>query len=188
MVRSLKAPRMVRGYLDSSGQWRPRTRISDTVFMYRSENIRIADNVFVWHYSILDGTGGLDIGAGTQVGAWVGLFTHSSHIAIRLYGDHYQDVPEADKVGFQTAATSIGRYVFIGAAAKVLPGVSVGDGALISAGSMVTKDVEPFAVVTGSPAEVVGDTRRLDKRFLKDPQIRGWYEEWQSSSQGTDRQ
>lgn len=177
---------MVRGYFDSSGEWRPRTRISDTVSIYRPENIRIADNVFVGHYSILDGTGGLDIGAGTQLSAWVGIFTHSSHIAIRLYGDHYLEVPESDKTGFPIAATCIGRCVFIGARTVVLPGITIGDGALIAAGSIVTHDVEPFAIVRGSPARVVGDTRTIDQGYLDDPQIRGWYDEWQGSPQAVD--
>ena len=46
LIRKLKAPRMVWGYRDSTGEFRPRTRISDTVFMYHPEKIRIADNVF----------------------------------------------------------------------------------------------------------------------------------------------
>lgn len=180
-VRRIKAPRMVWGYQDASGAWRERTRISDTIFLHRRENIRVADNVFAWHYTILDGTGGLEIGEGTQIGAWVGLFTHSSHIAIRIYGNHYQEVPEAEKVGFKVAPVRIGKYVFIGAGAKVLPGVTIGDGALVSAGSIVIRDVEAFAIVSGNPAEVIGDTRRLDKRYLNNPQLLEWYREWQES-------
>jgi virginiamycin A acetyltransferase len=54
---------------------------------------------------------------------------------------------------------SIGSGVWIGDAAIVLPGVTVGDGAVIGAGSVVTRDVDPFAIVVGSPA------RELRKRF-----------------------
>ncbi len=180
-IRKLKQPHMLWGHMDSTGQWRERTRISDTVFFYHPERVRIADNVFVWHYSILDGTGGLEIGEGSQIGAWVGLFTHSSHIAIRLYGNQYQHVGEYEKVGFRVSPISVGRFVFIGAGAKVLPSVTVGDGALISAGAIVSKHVEPFQIVSGNPASVIGDTRKLDARYLRDGQIRSWYEEWQQS-------
>ena len=180
-LRWLKAPRMIFGYMDSSGEWGPKTRISDTVFFYHQENIRIADNVFVWHYTILDGTGGLDIGEGTQIGAWVGIFTHSSHLSIRIYGKHYLEVPESGKRGYTIKNVIIGKYVFIGAKAMVLPGVNIGDGALISAGSIVKKDVNAFDIVSGNPAEVVGDTRRMDKRYLNDPNIKSWYEEWQKT-------
>ena len=180
-LRALKAPRMIWGYRDASGAYRNRTRISDTAFIYHPENVHIADNVFVWHHTILDGTGGLEIGEGAQIGAWVGIFTHSSHIAIRLYGDHYQEVPEAEKQGYPTAPVKIGRYVFVGAGAKILPGVTIGDGALISAGAQVSKDVDAFQIVSGNPAQIVGDTRTLDKRYLKDPQLMEWYQAWQEA-------
>ena len=179
---SLKAPRMIRGYRDSNGEWRPRTRVSDTVYMYHSEGIRIADNVFVWHYTILDGTGGLEIAEGTQIGAWVGIFTHSSHIAIRIYGDHYKEIPERQKIGYPISSVEIGKYVFIGAAVKILPGVKIGDGALISAGAVVTRNVGDLQIAAGNPAEIVGDTRILDKRHLTDPQLETWYREWQKNS------
>jgi acetyltransferase-like isoleucine patch superfamily enzyme len=178
-MRQIKEPRMIWGYLDSTGAVRTRTRISDTVFMYHPEGIRIEDNVFVWHYTILDGTGGLEIGEGTQVGAWVGIFTHSSHIAIRIYGDHYQEIPENEKKGYPIAGVRIGKFVFIGAGAKILPGVTIEDGSIVSAGAIVNSDVNKFQIVSGNPAKVIGDTRNLDKQYLKDPQLHGWYEEWQ---------
>lgn len=51
--------------------------------------------------------------------------------------------------------THIGNDVWIGHGAFVLPGVTIGDGAVIAAMSVVTKDVPPYAVVAGSPAKVV---------------------------------
>ncbi len=179
LITESKAPRMVMGYRDASGELRPRTRLSDTVFLYHRERINIADNAFVWHYTILDGTGGLTIGEGAQIGAWVGIFTHSSHISIRLYGRHYQDVHEDEKKGYVKSPVSIGPYTFVGAGSLILPGVTIGKGALVSAGSIVTRAVKDFEVVSGNPAEVVGDTRVLDKRCLRDPQLQGWYDEWQ---------
>lgn len=170
---------MVWGYRDSTGELRPQTRISDTVFMYHPERIRIADNVFVWHYTILDGTGRLEIGEGSQIGAWVGIFTHSSHIAIRIYGHHYQEVPESEKQGYPINSVKIGKYVFVGAGSMILPGVTIGDGSIVSAGSIVEKNINDFEIVSGNPAEVIGDTRRLDKHYLKDPELMIWYNEWQ---------
>lgn len=180
ILRKIKEPKMLWGYQDSSGIFRERTRISDTVFFYHPEKISIEDNVFIWHYTILDGTGGLKIGEGTQIGAWVGIFTHSSHIAIRLYGDHYQEIPESEKIGYPIKSVTIGKYVFIGAGSKVLPGVNISDGALISAGSVITKNVNKFEIVSGNPAKVIGDTKKIDKRYLNNPEIKKWYEEWQT--------
>lgn len=186
LQRRLKQPRMLWGYQDASRAWRTRTRMSDTVFLYHPEQIFIEEDVFVWHYTILDGTGGLEIGRGSQIGAWVGIFTHSSHIAIRLYGYHYQEIRETEKVAFSIKPVKIGRFVFVAAGVKILPGVLVGDGALIAAGSIVNRNVEPFQIVAGNPAKVVGDTRKMDERILQvQPEMRMWYEEWQNNS--TDR-
>lgn len=54
-----------------------------------------------------------------------------------------------------TAPVAIGDRVWIGARATVLKGVTVGDGAVVAAGSVVTKDVPPRALVAGNPARVV---------------------------------
>ncbi len=54
----------------------------------------------------------------------------------------------ADKV-------EIGHDVWIGSAAIVLGGIAIGDGAVVAAGAVVTKDVEPFCIVAGNPARVV---------------------------------
>ncbi len=52
--------------------------------------------------------------------------------------------------------TTIGNDVWIGASAIILPGIKIGNGAIIGAGSVVTKDVEDFAIVAGNPAKVIG--------------------------------
>ena len=173
------SPRMLYGYMDNSGVWRPKTRISDTASIYRRDRVLIENNVFIGHYTILDGTGGLEIGEGTQISSWAGLFSHSSHVSIRLYGKHYQEVPEGRKKGYRIGPVRTGKYVFVGVGAKILYGTIIGDGALVSPGSIVRGDVEPFAIVAGDPAEVIGDTRDLDSEYLQDPQLKGWYDEWQ---------
>lgn len=51
--------------------------------------------------------------------------------------------------------TSIGNDVWIGARVVVMDGVTIGDGAIVAAGSIVTKDVEPYAIVGGVPARLI---------------------------------
>lgn len=179
-IRKLKAPRMLWGYQNPGGEWCARTRISDTASIYQPEKVVIDDNVYVGHFCILDGTSGIHVGEGTMLSSWAGVYTHSSHVAIRLYGKHYQEVPEEEKVGYKRLPVSIGKYVFVGVGAKILPGVSIEDGALVAAGAVVNRPVGAFEFVAGNPAVVVGDTRKLDEKYLdSDPWLKTWYEEWQ---------
>lgn len=53
---------------------------------------------------------------------------------------------------YKVAKTIIGNKVFLGANSVVLPGVTIGDGAIVGAGAVVTKDVRPYTVVVGVPA------------------------------------
>ena len=55
--------------------------------------------------------------------------------------------------------TRVKRGASVGSGAVLLCGVTVGEGVLVGAGAVVTRDVEPFAIVAGVPARVVGDTR-----------------------------
>lgn len=70
--------------------------------------------------------------------------------------------------GNETPSTFIGNDVWIGTRAIIMPGVRIGDGAVIAAGAVVTRDVPPYAVVGGVPARVIkfrfGDA--LIARFL----------------------
>jgi len=59
--------------------------------------------------------------------------------------------------------TYIGKNCFIGAASIILPGVTVGDGSIVGAGSVVTKDVPPACIVVGNPARIVRKNIKVNK-------------------------
>lgn len=65
----------------------------------------------------------------------------------------------SDKSKIMSSPIMIEDDVFIGARSIVLKGVRIGKGALIGAGSVVSKDVEAFAIVAGNPAKKIGDVR-----------------------------
>lgn len=60
--------------------------------------------------------------------------------------------------------TQIGNDVWIGYDATIMPGVSIGDGAIIGARSVVTKDVKPYEIVGGNPAQVI--RKRFDDETI----------------------
>ena len=65
--------------------------------------------------------------------------------------------------------TKIGNNVWIGDSVIILPGVQIGDGAVIGAGSIVTKNIPPFAVAVGNPAKVIKFrfSQKIIKKLLK---------------------
>jgi maltose O-acetyltransferase len=74
-----------------------------------------------------------------------------------LLGSH--DPHDAD-FGAIVAPIVIEDYVFIGANVVVVPGVTIGRGAVVAAGGVVTKDVAPYTIVGGNPAKPIGERRR----------------------------
>lgn len=73
----------------------------------------------------------------------------------------------------QTGDTIVGNDVWIGREATIMPGVSIGDGAVIGAHSVVTKDVDPYQIVAGNPARHIR-SRFADADVQRLLRIRWW--------------
>lgn len=177
LISRATGPRVVGGWVRGDGHFLPHTRVSNQCFIFARDRLEIGDHVFVGHFSVLDATYGLRIGEGCQIGFFTGIFTHSSHMAIRLYGREY--VNTSDKKAYQTAAVEIGDFTFVAAHATILPGTRIGRGSIVSSYAQVKGNFPDFAILAGNPAKVVGDTRRLDARALSEaPELRPYYEAW----------
>lgn len=74
---------------------------------------------------------------------------------IKEYGTHSGNIAPFDSAISDNRPVSIGNDVWIGANALILPGVHIGDGAVVAAGAVVTKDVEEYAIVGGVPAKLI---------------------------------
>lgn len=70
--------------------------------------------------------------------------------------------------------TIIGNDVWIGYNAVIMPGIKVGDGAIIGAGSIVTQDVEPYTIVAGNPAKVI--RTRFESAVINNLKQNPWWE------------
>lgn len=169
-------PFMVYGYYDRcSKRFFRNTRISSTASILEPGKLKIGDQCWVWHHSILDASNGISIGDGVQIGAYVGIFTHSSHVSIRLLGADFIKVAADDRIGYVRAPVSIGDYTFIAAGAVIMPGASIGKGCIIAAGSVVKGEIPDFSVVAGNPAKIIGNTGSFDKRYIHSPGIEFTY-------------
>lgn len=87
--------------------------------------------------------------------------TIGEHVALSpevmiLAGTHDVNDPEFAQSEVGPYAVTIGDHVWIGARAMIMPGVTVGRGAVIGAGAVVTKDVPPLAIMAGVPAKPIG--------------------------------
>lgn len=70
-------------------------------------------------------------------------------------------------IGFcgKGAPTEIGEYAWICSRSIILPGVKIGEGAVIASGAVVTKDVPPYAIVGGIPAKIIGQREKKEYRY-----------------------
>ena len=107
------------------------------------KNITIGKNVFFNSGCRFQDQGGIVIGDGTLIGHNVVIATINHDLDPRKERkNHY-------------APVVIGSHVWIGSNATILPGVTVGEWAVVAAGAVVTKDVEPYTVVGGVPAKFI---------------------------------
>jgi maltose O-acetyltransferase len=107
-------------------------------------NISLGAGVFLNFNCVILDVAAVSIGDRTQIGPAVQILT----------ADHPRD-PAVRAAGLEFARPiRIGRNVWIGGSAIILPGVSIGDDALIGAGSVVTRDLPAGAVAYGNPARV----------------------------------
>ncbi|KGP72906.1 acyltransferase [Pontibacillus yanchengensis] len=69
---------------------------------------------------------------------------------------------------YRLGEVNIGSEVMIGANTTILPGITIGDGAIVSAGTLVHKDVPPGSFVGGNPMQVIYDKEEMDRRTKED--------------------
>jgi acetyltransferase-like isoleucine patch superfamily enzyme len=113
---------------------------------------------------VLDASNGLSIGKGVKIGSHISIYTHTSHVGIHLLGESYLRLDE--RIGYVIGVVSIGEYSFIGDSSVIFPGAHIGRGCLVNSGSIVTRSVPDFSIVSGAPAKVVGQVVDIDNFFL----------------------
>lgn len=112
-------------------------------------NIRLGSGVFLNFNCVLLDVNPIQIGDQTQIGP-----------AVQIYSADHPRSPEARRANLENGRpVRIGANVWIGGGAIILPGIIVGDDAIIGAGSVVTRNVPPGATVVGNPASPPSRTR-----------------------------
>jgi maltose O-acetyltransferase len=123
--------------------------IAQPIHLSTPEQASIGDFTYIGPDAQLACDGGLTIGRGVMIGPQVFVQT-STH---RWEGPDLEAVPYDHHI--TRGPVTIGDHAWLGARVLVLPGVTIGEGAVVGAGSVVVADVEPCAVVAGNPARSI---------------------------------
>lgn len=116
------------------------------VFARSPWRLAIGDGTVVGHACHLDARGTLTIGAQVNISSEVNIWTNEHD-------------PHADDFAIVSAPVTIADHAWLGNRVIILPGVTVGRGAVVCSGAVVTRDVAPMSIVGGVPARQIG-TRR----------------------------
>lgn len=111
------------------------------------KGITIGSGVNIGPNVLLDGRKGLTIGRNAVI-AYEAIIWTLNH--------DYNDIHFCGK----GAPVEIGDYAWICSRSIVLPGIKIGEGAVVASGAIVTKDVPPYSIVAGVPAKIVGQREK----------------------------
>ena len=114
------------------------------------KNITLGKNVFINACCRFQDQGGIEIGDGVLIG-------HNTTIATLNH-----DINPQKRANLHPNGVKIGKNVWIGSDCTILPGVEIGDGAIIGAGSVVTKSIAANCIAVGNPARVI---KKIEEKF-----------------------
>lgn len=129
------------------------SRIHMWARFYNTKQITVGEDTVIGDHAFLDGRAALTIGNHCNIASQVLIYNSQHDIDAEDF--HATDGPVV-----------VEDYVFIGPRVTILPNVTIGKGAVVAAGAVVTKDVAPFTVVGGIPAQFIRE------RNLKNPQYK----------------
>lgn len=133
----------------------PRVRIHFGGEFRNPRALEIGPSTIIGWKCILDARGGLRIGSSANLSSEAAIWSATHD-------------PQSDDFGGRSAPVYIGDRVWLGFRSVILPGVHVGEGSVVGACSVVTSDVQPFSIVAGAPAKVIGQRNRNIKYDLGD--------------------
>ncbi|MFZ6049002.1 acyltransferase [Pseudomonas sp. CR3202] len=124
-----------------------RPTIYPNVWIFPGKNLVLGDDVDIALGVIITTNGGVEIGNRTLIGYRAQIISANHNIPNnkgRIFGS-----------GHTNKKVTIKDDVWIGANSIILPGVTIGEGSVIAAGSIVTKDIPAYSIAAGTPAKVI---------------------------------
>jgi acetyltransferase-like isoleucine patch superfamily enzyme len=143
------------------------SNVQCTIVLERhSSQVHIGSRTHIGGSTLLDAACNIDIGDDVLIAFEVLIMDHDSHSL--FFEERKNDVSNwiagtKDWTSVNMAPIHIADKAWIGARAILLKGISIGEGAVVAAGSVVTKDVAPWTVVAGNPAKVIRSLNSEDQ-------------------------
>ncbi len=116
-------------------------------------DVKVGKNTWIGPFTVLDGSGGLEIGDNCSIASGVQIYSHET-IFWALSGG---------KMDYTRAKTKIGSCCYIGPNTVVSKGVSIGDHCLVGANSLVSIDLDARSIAGGSPCKILGRVKIDEK-------------------------
>jgi acetyltransferase-like isoleucine patch superfamily enzyme len=113
-------------------------------------DVRVGKHTWIGPFTVLDGSGGLEIGDYCSISAGVQIYTH----------DTVRWATSGGRIDPDRSPVRIGSRCYIGPNAVISKGVTIGDGCVVGANSLVNSDVPPGSKAWGTPARVTGPAQR----------------------------
>lgn len=133
-------------------------KVRDFAFIFAGEGLKVGDFTDIQPHTVVWGGGLTIIGARVSTGPGTVFLsaTYSHAPGLRMV----DGLPEGAAIAIGGKLV-IGDDVYIGARSVIMP-VTIGEGAVIGAGSFVNKDCEPYGIYVGSPAKKIGERAKLN--------------------------
>ena len=123
-------------------------KIGNGVFISQYWNLKVGENTGIGHEVFLDCVKGITFGKGCNAGFRACLITGTHELVTNLRTSRSFDETNSKPI-------TVCDFAWIGARATILPGVTIGKGAVVAAGAVVVEDVEEFTLVGGVPAKKI---------------------------------
>lgn len=129
-----------------------------------AKNVKFVGSFVIRNHKGLTIKDGVSIGPGVLLDARQGLTIEENAVIAyqAIIWSHNHDYNDIHFCG-KGAPVNIGRYCWICSRSIILPGVNIGEGAVVASGAIVTKNVPPYAIVGGIPAKIIG--KREEKEY-----------------------
>lgn len=121
-----------------------KTSIYQSSYVYG--DVKVGKNTWIGPFTLLDGTGGLEVGKNCSISSGVQVYSHNT----------VKWAVSGGKTKYEYKKTKIGNNCFVGPQSVIANGVSIGDHCVIGACSFVNQDIPSFSIACGAPVTIIG--------------------------------